>query len=150
MHKLLFYRVMVLGVSLILVQCAQIGGLNFKKHSFGLHPDKVIWIQLAGLSLDHLSMLRFSYPSAQDVTSFEKMTCVGQLWGFNLFTLRSDAKSGFLSQLTGSQNIKNQCVDYKKKPIWPSFLGSGYKIGIFEVVQSKQESLDFSQTCQEG
>lgn len=129
--------------------CTQATSLNLKKHQFGKIPTKIIWIQVAGLSVEHLAMLKFSYPSRTQKTAFEQSLCHGNMWEYNLFELRPSANMGFLSQLTGKKNIKNNCSDFDKKPIWKYMTPKGYKAGIFEGEVPLKSSLLASKKCSE-
>lgn len=137
-------------IFLILSSCAQVTSLNLKKHQFGRIPTKIIWVQVAGLSPEHLAMLKFSYPSERQNTAFENSLCVGNTWEYNLFEIRPQARSGFMSQMTGKKNINGSCEDYKKKPIWQYIAPKGYKIGVFEGPMSSENSLTQSNTCDQN
>lgn len=147
MHKRNIFHLLFI---FILFGCAQVTSLNLKKHQFGLLPTKIIWMQVAGLSPEHLSMLKFSYPSRGQETAFENSVCMGSVWEYNLFNIRPTAYSGFLSQLTGKKNIKGDCSDYEQKPIWKYIAPKGYKIGIFEGQLNKSESLLRSKSCKKS
>lgn len=132
---------------LLLGSCAQVTSLNLQKHEFGKLPTKIVWLQVAGLSEEHLALLKFSYPSSDINTSFEKALCVGKAWEYDLFRIRPDAASGFMSQMTGKKNIKNSCEDYKLRPAWSYVLAKGYKAGVFEGESSPKESLLEAKSC---
>jgi hypothetical protein len=129
--------------------CAQVTSLNLQKHEFGKIPTKIIWMQIAGLTTEHISMLKFSYPSRANETAFERSLCLGSAWEYNLFKLRPTAYSGFLSQITGKKNIKNKCTDYDKKPIWSYLTNQNYKAGIFEGEMKLKDSLLSSKQCKD-
>tara|TARA_B100001971_G_C18268024_1_gene596361 strand:+ start:38350 stop:39369 length:1020 start_codon:yes stop_codon:yes gene_type:complete len=138
---------MIKYLFLLFIGCAQVTSLNLQKHQFGQIPTKIVWIQVAGLSEEHLALLKYSYPSTNIKTNFESALCVGKTWEYNLFKLRPSAQEGFLSQITGKKNIKGSCEDYSLKPIW-SYLGSkNYKVGIFETKTTKEQSLLASKDC---
>lgn len=103
---------------LLLVGCAQVTSLNLQKHQFGKLPVKIVWLQVAGLSEEHLAMLKYSYPTVDVKTSFEKSLCVGKAWSYNLYDIRPEPADGFLSQMTGKKNVKGTCEDYELRPIW--------------------------------
>lgn len=124
-----------------LIGCAQVTSLNLKKHQFGKLPVKIVWLQFAGLTEEHLAMLKYSYPTVDVKTSFENSLCVGKTWAYDLYNIRPDASSGFMSQMTGKKNIKNSCEDYALRPIWSYMLPKGYKVGIFEGESTKKQSL---------
>ena len=130
--------------------CAQVTSLNLQKHQFGKIPTQIVWIQVAGLAPEHLALLKYSMPSIETKTAFEQSLCIGQTWEYNLYDLRPDAFTGFMSQLTGKKNIKNQCSDYQLKPIWSYLADQGYSVGIFEGELKPEQSLMRADTCQEG
>lgn len=135
---------------LIFISCAQVTSLNLQKHQFGRLPTKIVWIQVAGLSAEHIAMLKFSYPSRNQTTAFEDSLCIGNAWEYNLFEIRPSAYSSFLSQISGKKNIKNTCDDYAQKPIWKYISSKGYRVGIFESAASSKESLIQSKSCKEN
>lgn len=132
---------------LLFIGCAQVTSLNLKKHQFGQIPTKIVWIQVAGLSEEHLALLKYSYPSANIKTNFESALCIGKTWEYNLFKMRPSSEEGFLSQLTGKKNITGTCKDYELKPIWSYLEGKSYKVGIFETDTEKKQSLLSHKNC---
>ena len=144
MHKIL-KLLLVFAVA----SCAQVTSLNLQKHQFGKIPTKIIWIQVAGLSKEHISMLKYSYPTRSYTTSFENSLCVGDAWEYNLFKLRPSAYEGFLSQMTGKKNIKNTCNDFDRKPIWSYLEKQNYRTGIFEGEATSDNSLLKSKQCKD-
>lgn len=115
-----------------LLGCAQVTSLNLQKHEFGVQPRKIIWIQVAGLKPEHFALLKYDKVKAGYATSFEKFLCYGNIWQHNLYKLRPNINSSQLTQLTGKNNIKQSCEDYKHKAIW-SYLGEqGYKTALFK------------------
>ncbi|MBD65199.1 MAG: hypothetical protein CME62_08330 [Halobacteriovoraceae bacterium] len=131
----------------LIINCAQVTSLNLQKHQFGKIPTKIIWIQVAGLSFEHIAMLKYSYPSSSQLSPFEEALCVGNAWEYNLYQMRPPAYNSFLSQLTGKKNIKGDCSDYDQKPIWKYIAPKNYKIGIFEGETQTKDSLLQSLTC---
>ena len=141
--KQLSYFLMTIAI----LSCAQVTSLNLKKHQFGKIPTKIIWFQVAGLTQEHLSLLKFGYNSYSQITAFEESLCVGSTWEYNLFDLRPQAKNSFLAELTGKANIKNTCSDYQIKPIWDYLTNQNYKVGIFEGEVSAKDALTNADTC---
>jgi hypothetical protein len=131
----------------LLFGCAQVTSLNLKKHQFGKIPTKIVWIQVAGLSPEHLALLKFSYPSRDRKSAFEDALCVGSAWDYNLYDVRPSAYSGFLSQMTGKKNIKNECSDYELKPIWKYVAKKNYKVGILEGELKPSQSILKHKKC---
>ena len=116
---------------LSIVGCAQVTSLNLKKHQFGLVPTKIIWFQISGLEEEQIAMIRFQETSEKR-TSFENNICFGQTWNYNLYQLRNSAEATFLSQITGTKNIKGSCEDASLRPIWSYMLTSGFSTAIIE------------------
>jgi len=135
---------------LFLFGCSEFATIGVKKHQFNAVPRKIVWIQLAGFSLDHLAMLRFSSVSSKKLSALEKMTCIGSMWNYDLYRLRPNDESNFLSQITGKQNIKNMCEDYKLTPLWKRFSNIGYKVGILENNVKEENSLTESLACKDS
>ena len=111
--------------------CSIIPTLNLKSHKFNNLPKKIIWIQLAGLSFDHLAMLRFSKSESKEMSSLETSSCIGRVWNYNLYDLRPNPYQGFMTQIVGKNNINSNCQDFTYKPIWNYFQQMGYQTGIF-------------------
>ena len=134
---------------LVFSGCAQVTSLNLKKHQFGLQPTRIVWIQVAGLDHEHLAMLRFSYPTANDKTALENSMCTGLAWSYNLFSLRPSPQESMLSQITGKKNITGKCEDFSQKPIWDYLIANSYRAGIIEIDAREEESL-IQPKCQSG
>ena len=141
---------MVKYLFFLFIGCAQVTSLNLKKHQFGQIPTKIVWIQIAGLSEEHLALLKYSYPSTQIKTNFESALCMGKTWEYNLFKLRPSSEDGFMSQLTGKKNITGSCEDYKLKPVWSYLKVRNSKVGIFETSTLKKQSLLNHKTCKDS
>jgi hypothetical protein len=131
---------------LFIAGCAQVTGLNMKKHEFGILPARIIWLQIAGLEEEQIAMLRFQY-AAERKTSFEEHVCLGKTWSYNLYQLRNSAETTFLSQLTGKKNIKQSCEDAELRPIWDYLSGNGYKTGILEILPSDKQTILSMNQC---
>ncbi|MCO4792503.1 MAG: hypothetical protein KC493_02230 [Bacteriovoracaceae bacterium] len=131
------------------MSCSRIQTINLKEHSFGRTPDTIIWLQIAGLQEEHFALLRFNLQASNKMTSFEKSTCLGKAWAFNLYDLRPKVKSSFVSQMVGSNNIKSTCQDYKQDPFWKIDKDEAYSVGIFEMGVDKRNSVLESQQCPE-
>ncbi len=139
-----------LFISILLIgSCAQVTSLNLKKHQFGQIPTKIIWIQVAGLSEEHLALLKFSKQTSNVKTSFEDFLCIGKAWDYNLYDIRPNGYASFLGQITGKKNIQNTCEDYKLAPIWKYMIGKGYKAGVFEGEMEYRNSLASAKQCSE-
>lgn len=129
------------------VGCAQVTGLNLKKHKFGMQPTKVIWFQVAGLDTEHLAMLRFSSPTVETKPELEQALCLGRAWSFNLYHLRPAPGPSFLSQLSGKKDIQNSCEDWKQKAMWEYVVPRGFAAAIIEMDGRGDESLISAMNC---
>lgn len=129
--------------------CSRVQTLNLQSHEYGIFPGKIVWLQIAGLGEEHLALLRFSYPESGQRTAFERMSCSGKAWSYNLFELRPDAASGFLAQTTGKSNIKGDCEDFKRRPVWSYFAEAGYFTGIYEGEMADKDRFLHSVDCQD-
>ena len=107
----------LLPLILLFASCAQVTSLNLTKHQFGVQPRKIIWVQIAGFSREHVALLKYDYRNSSNQTSFEKFLCYGSTWEYNLYDIRPSYKSSFNSQVTGKSNITNTCSDYEEQPI---------------------------------
>jgi hypothetical protein len=125
---------------ILLAGCAQVTSLGLKKHSFGVQPSKIIWIQVAGLHEEHLAMLKNLNRVEKDL-NFEQAMCFGKLWNYNLYELRNPSIVGFNVQSIGTKNIKNNCTDYDNEPAWAVLKKSGYKSSLLEIEADEHTSL---------
>lgn len=142
---------MVLVQTLILIllfsSCTKFSTLNMKPHRFEQTPTKIIWFQIAGFTEEHLAMLRFGQANSTAKTSFEKMTCSGKSWNYNLYNIRPTSHESFLSQYTGKANVKGSCDDFTLKPIWSYLEEAGFKTGALEIGATNDESLKKAWSC---
>jgi hypothetical protein len=127
--------------------CARVQTLNLAPHNYSERPKHIVWIQVAGFSEEHLPLLRFNVSEASHKTNLEQVDCVGKMWNYNLYELRPEASKSFLSQISGSKNIKGTCEDYEKKPAWAYLQDIGYSVGILESGASKEQSLEKALSC---
>lgn len=127
--------------------CSEVTTLNLRSHKFNAIPKKIIWIQVAGLSFDHLAMLRFSKSDSKKLSSLENSSCMGRVWNYNLYNLRPDPYQGFMAQMVGKNNIHSSCEDFNYKPLWSYFQEMGYQTGIFESSKIAKSSLSKAQNC---
>ncbi len=147
MHKL---QLPLLLFVVLFASCTQMGSLNMKEQRFGIRPVKIVWLQVAGFSAEHLALLRFSYPNAEVKTPLENSNCVGNTWFYNLFSLRPEAQQGFFSQMVGKKTVKGECSDYDSDPIWSYLEKGGLSSGIFEIGADEKEQLSSALTCPRG
>ena len=141
-NRFFIYLIIVLVTS-----CAQVTSLNLKKHHFGKIPTKIIWIQVAGLSDEHIALLKFGYPTSKRKSSFEEALCMGSTWEYNLYDIRPKPEVALLTQLTGKKNLKGECEDYDKKPIWEYTVSKNYRVGVFEGKSLPRQSLISVDKC---
>lgn len=129
--------------------CTRFSTLNMQEHRYGVVPIQIVWIQIAGLELQHLAMLRFSTPTVFDKTSFESARCTGETWRYNLYELRPDAFSSLMTQITGKKNIKGgeSCSDFNYAPIWKYLHENGYDAAVLESGVDSSTSLDKALRC---
>ena len=132
-----------------LFSCARLETLNLIDHKYGVSPKRIIWFQIPGLNEDHISILRFNSSLADKRTAFENFSCLGKIWGYNLYDLRPSAASGLLAQMVGKENITKTCNDFDHSPIWNYLATLGYKTGILESGTHDSESLDYTLTCKD-
>lgn len=143
MKKILFY----LLVFIFIGSCSRVHLLGMQKHEFSVQPKHIVWFQIAGLSEEHLAMLRFAIQANERKTSFESMECLGKMWSYNFYNLRPQAGQGFLAQLVGKDDIKNSCSDYAFSPLWRSLEQFNYKTFILENGATVENSLLNSLKC---
>lgn len=148
--KVLKRNQFLLSVFILFLGCAQVTSLNLERHEFGRIPTKIVWIQVDGLAAEHMALLKFSYPSRDIKTAFEKSICTGSTWNYDLYNMRPSAYGSFLAQMSGKKNIKGNCEDYAHKPIWKYIATQGYKIGIFEGEARDKDSLTQSLSCKKN
>lgn len=134
-------------LSIVLIGCGRIETIGLKDHSFSKQPKRVIWMQVAGLSSEHLAMLRFNLSNANIVTPMEKAQCVGQMWSYNLYSLRPPVNKSFQSQIFGTPDLKNKCDPLKKEPVWKLYADAGYKPVILENLVSEKDSINALSDC---
>lgn len=127
--------------------CARVQTLNMESHKYSERPNNVVWIQVPGLSLELIALLKLANKDANDRSNFERAQCVGKFWNYNLFEMQPDSVKGALSQLNGSRNIKGSCDDFIQKPVWRYFREMGYKTAIIEQINSLEESVLRAKTC---
>lgn len=143
MNKLLIFCI----CTILFSACSKVETINLKKHNFSETPSRIVWIQIAGLSEELLAIQRFSRPAIEIGGPFEQSACMGKMWNYNLYKLRPNAASGFLSQIFGSKNITNSCKDYENTPVWQHYKDIGYRVGVLESSVKDKESLVNSWKC---
>ena len=140
-------RIFLPLLAVFVIGCARVQTLNLTPHDYSERPKHIIWIQVAGFSEEHISLLRFNVPEAARKTNLEQVDCVGKMWNFNLYQLRPDAGNSFLSQINGSKNIKGTCEDHENTPAWSYLEDIGYSVGLLESGANKDQTLEKSLGC---
>ncbi len=112
--------------------CTHYGSINKKVHRFTENPGKIIWYHVPGLHEEHISLLKYFYRDSNILTSFEKSTCMGKLWRYNLYSIRPTYNQSFLSQIMGTKNISNSCDAFSFQPVWSYLSKNDYKTGFLE------------------
>lgn len=140
-------RFLALLITLSAFGCARVQTLNLEPHEYSERPDHIVWIQVAGFSEEHIPLLRFNVAEATHKTNLEQVDCVGKMWNFNLYQLRPEASKSFLSQITGSKNIRGTCEDYTVVPSWQFLQDVGYSVSVLESGASVEQSLEKSLGC---
>jgi hypothetical protein len=154
LQKLIFISLTIL----LVFSCTRMGRLNNNKHVFGILPTKIIWIQVAGLQDEHLAFLKFYRPLSKNSSGktqevhqgLENINCLGKMWTYNIYELRPNPKLGFMSQITGKKNIKNNCTDYAHRPIWSYMNDNGYQSAVLENFSENDHGLDSALICPQG
>lgn len=127
--------------------CARVQTLNMENHRYSERPKNVVWIQVPGLSIELIALLKLINKDANEKSNLERSQCVGKFWNYNLFEMQPDSKNGTISQINGSKNIKGTCDDFIQKPVWRYFREMGYKTAVFEQINSLDESILRSRSC---
>ncbi|MEK6625920.1 MAG: hypothetical protein AABY86_13165, partial [Bdellovibrionota bacterium] len=134
--------------TVLATSCARVNTLNLQRHAFGEPPHKIIWLQVAGLSDEHLPLLKFSSQSKNMQISFERSFCSGKMWAYDLYFLRPKAQNNFLCQVNGSKNQKNQCSDFDYPPFWKNLGKSGALAGVLENGIEEDQGFDRAFQCE--
>jgi hypothetical protein len=119
---------------LVFSGCSLVRTLNMKEHNFGRQAKHIVWFQIAGLSEEHMALLKYSKKNEDSFTSLEKASCIGQVWNYNLYSLRPAAEDGFIAQMSGSGDVLNSCKKYEKRFVWESLYEMGFYAGILESI----------------
>ncbi len=139
--------VSIITLVAIFSSCARVQTLNMEKHKYSERPLNIVWIQVPGLSVEQLALLRLSTKNAVEKTNLELAQCIGNVWNYNLFEMQPESRKGLISQINGSQNIKGTCDDFIQKPVWRYFKEMGYNTAVFEQVSTLEESVLRAKSC---
>ena len=140
-------KIYLLSVFLFL-GCARVQTLNMEPHLYSQRPQKILWIQIAGFTEEHIPLLKFNTADTNNATSFEGSHCLGKMWNFNLYELRPNARNSFMSQMTGSKNIKSTCEDYDRPAVWTVLSGLNYSASILENAADATQTLEAALACE--
>jgi hypothetical protein len=129
--------------------CTQYATIGMKEHVFGLQPRKIIWFQIAGLSVEHLALLKFYRNKKETRSTYEASKCQGTMWTYNLYNLRQSDFFDFQTQITGKSALREYCESFKEKPLW-SYLtsGLGFKNFLIEHHSDRNNTLLKGFDCQ--
>ncbi|MEA9356555.1 hypothetical protein SHI21_10085 [Bacteriovorax sp. PP10] len=140
-------RILLPLLTISLISCARVQTLNLQPHSYSERPKHIVWIQIAGFTEGHLPLLRFNVADAGHKTNMEQVDCVGKMWSYNLYQLRPEASKSFISQMTGSKNIKGTCEDYEAKASTSYLENIGYEVAVLESGAAAEQSLEKALGC---
>lgn len=116
----------------ILTSCTSVSYIGTQSHVNQKQPKIVLWYQIAGLSHEHLPLVKFEQAQQAFSKSFEKFQCVGNIWSYNFYDIRPSIKSRFASQLSGNPDVNGSCDDLKNGFLWNYGDQIGYKTYILE------------------
>lgn len=149
-NSIVFLNGVLFFILSLVVGCSGPTTIGKKYHQFGNKADQIIWIQVAGLTEEHLGLVKFNLPIESKETSLEQSLCLGKLWSYNLYDLRVKAEHGFISQMTGSKNIKNNCEDYERNFLWNYLEEYGFDTSILENNGHDNQSIDNAFNCEKA
>lgn len=142
-------KLLLITTSLIIISCARMKTIGQKEHSFNEATEKIVWIQVAGLELEHMALLRFNKSDSIKPLSMERATCVGNTWSYNLYDLRPEAFKSLNGQLMGTTNVSGECKDLSHKPLWSYLSEFDYKTILIESGITEESSLTQFEKCSE-
>lgn len=123
---------LVVTMFAFILGCSHYGTINKKVHRFVDSPQKIIWYHVAGLDEEHVSLLKYFYRDSKIGTAFENSTCMGKMWRYNLYDIRPSSVKSFISQVSGTKNVNNQCDALTFRPIWSYLKKQDYSTGFLE------------------
>lgn len=129
----------LLSLMLLLTSCTGSSTLGLRSHSFGSKAKHIVWLQVPGLSQEHLAFLKIDRALNTEPMAFERMSCIGSLWSYSLLELRPNYYNGFLSQVLGSKSVEGSCEDLDRPAVWNYFENVGYNNAVYEVVSKNQK-----------
>lgn len=110
----------------IFFSCSRVNTINLKKHSFNNYPQNLIFIQIPGLSEEHMGYLHFKNLNYTAKTELENFACFGKMWSYNMMTITPSVEDQLLAQVNGYGLANQTCDKYQRKSLWDVFINSGY------------------------
>ncbi|EQC51726.1 hypothetical protein [Bacteriovorax sp. DB6_IX] len=114
------------------ISCTRVKTINKKEHSFNSYPERLIFLQIPGLSEEHLAYLRYKKPLFRHQTWSESFTCFGKMWRHNLHELRPSVEDSLVSQITGHYGSNKTCDLYAEVPLWSVLEKFNYQSAVVE------------------
>jgi hypothetical protein len=144
---MIFFRrsCVILSLIFVLSSCARYSYINFHPQIMGQLPEKIIWIQLPGLTMSSLALYKFTLEGQEETLAFERSTCLGSTWDFNHYLLRPPAEQGLMAQLSGSKDIRGSCEDLKRGTLWDFLKQERYQ----STVVRTEDTLQHLYQCKE-
>lgn len=121
--KIQLFLVLIMA---FITSCSRVKTISLKEHSFNSTPNKLVVLQVPGLSEEHLAYLRYLNSDLTREIWPEKFSCFGKTWRFNLYEVRPKGQDSLLSQITGVVSSKNSCEKYSTPAIWDRLSTLGY------------------------
>jgi len=141
----------ILYFSLISVfACSQQTTIGMKDHKYSMVPNHIVWIQVPGFLYEHTVLRNFESPSPVNYSIWNEFSCVGYSWSYNLYNIRPSNRDQALTQVTGNQNIKNNCLDYEQKTLWDFLKIYKYKSLVIEKQPKSKNSFLSSLNCKKS
>src|SRR5690606_10730847 len=121
MNKILFFTLL-----LLITSCSRSPTLNLRNRTFGTVPRHVVWLQVPGLDIEHISMLRFARCHSWRLSPMEEIDCSVTAWSYNYYDIRTNAAESSLIQLTGSPDVQSACAGDARFPVWQYYRALGF------------------------
>lgn len=127
--------------------CSRVPTLNTSFHDYSTQKEKIIWLQVAGLSEDFLSIYKYSESVKTEHNWINSINCTGKAWRHNLYEMRPSSKDSAISQLFGTKNIRSYCQNKNELIHWNKFKEEQNKIFILENKVPDGESFENLVSC---
>lgn len=132
---------------LLTCSCSRVPTLNASLHEYSLLKEKIIWLQVAGVSEDFLSIYKYNEPVKTELSWINSLNCTGKAWRHNLYEMRPSSKDSTISQLFGTKNVKNYCQNRDELIHWNKFREDQNKIFVLENKVPDSESFESLISC---